>query len=434
MSKSFEKINVGVLSLHTSRETKAILNSVKSLGHDSTWIRRENVEIGIEEGNVMIKPEVDIVANRLLLTKMEQPAEGFGLASLFSGVKPILNPPEACITAIHKFASAALLAEGGIPVPDALLALDADRLNAEKVRFGETAVYKTTIGTNGGGTWKIEKENRINPQVGRREAFLQEFVNQGQDRNSDLRVYIVGGKVIGAMNRYAPNGDWRTNVSLGGEIENGEGILTKELEEISIKSAEILGLDYAGVDIVEGEDGWKVLEVNPTAGFRGLYKATGICAAPHIAELAITKAGGSIDQEKVEKLAMYFDDSDPESKNVKIRPAYDGNINIVDYITEVVVRGTRGYENVDAKADTGAARTSIDMKLAARIGAGPILDTTLVRTGNQKEGRARPLVDIVVGIKGTQHTITASVEDRSHMDYQIILGRDILQNYQIRIR
>ena len=295
-------------------------------------------------------------------------------------------------------------------------------------------MYKTTIGTNGGGTWRIEKGNRINPQVGQREAFLQEFVNQGQERNRDLRVYVVGGKVIGAMNRYAPKGDWRTNVSLGGEIENAEEILTKELEDISLNAAKILGLDYAGVDIVEGEDGWKVLEVNPTAGFRGLYRATGICAAPYIAELAITRAGGTVESEMVEKLSSKFDDSDPSSLPSKQGFEYDGNINIVDYITEVVVRGTRGYENVEAKADTGAARTSIDMKLAARIGAGPIRDTTLVRTGNERDGRARPLVDIVVGIRGTQHTITASVEDRSHMDYQIILGRDILQHYQIRIK
>ena len=392
------------------------------------------MEVMIEDGKVEIKPEVDIVANRLLLTKMEQPAEGFGLASMFSGVKPILNPPEACITAIHKFATATLLAKGGIPVPDALLALDYKRLNRKKDRFGQTAVYKTTIGTNGGGTWKIEKGNKINPQVGQREAFLQEFVNQGQERNRDLRVYVVGGKVIGAMNRYAPKGDWRTNVSLGGEIENAEEILTKRLGDISVKAAEILGLDYAGVDIVEGEDGWKVLEVNPTAGFRGLYRATGICAAPYIAELAITRAGGTVESEMVEKLSSKFDDSDPSSLPSKQGFEYDENINIVDYITEAVVRGTRGYENVEAKADTGASRTSIDMKLAARIGAGPIRDTTLVRTGNEREGRARPLVDIVVGIRGTQHTITASVEDRSHMDYQIILGRDILQHYQIRIK
>ena len=92
-----------------------------------------------------------------------------------------------------------------------------------------------------------------------------------------------------------------------------------------------------------------------------MYRAPGICAAPYIAELAITRAGGTVESEMVEKLSSKFDDSDPSSLPSKQGFEYDGNINIVDYITEVVVRGTRGYENVEAQADTGAARTSIDM-------------------------------------------------------------------------
>jgi RimK family alpha-L-glutamate ligase len=434
MTINENKLNIGVLSLHISRETKAIINAIEALGHEATWIKRENVEIIIEDGNAIIKPDVDIVVNRMLLTKMEQPAGGFGLAKIFSSSVPMLNPPESCITAIHKFATAMLLVDGGVPVPDALLALDYDRLNEGKKRFGDTAVYKTAIGTNGGGTWRVEKDNRISPRVGQREAFLQEFIKYGSGRNSDLRVYVVGGEIIGAMKRYARKGDWRTNVVLGGDIENAEDILTKEIRDNSLKSAEVLGLDYAGVDLVESEDGWKVLEVNPTAGFRGLFKATGICAAPYIAELAISRMGGVVERSLVEKLALSFDDSEPLSIQNKHRRHDDENINIMDFITEVVVRGTRGYQSVEAKADTGASRTSIDMKLAAKIGAGPILDTAKVRTGNDKEGRSRPLVDIVIGVKGRQHTVTASVEDRSHMEYQMILGRDILQHYQIRIK
>ncbi|MEF8831197.1 MAG: RimK/LysX family protein, partial [Halobacteriales archaeon] len=56
------------------------------------------------------------------------------------------------------------------------------------------------------------------------------------------------------------------------------------------------------------------------------------------------------------------------------------------------------------------------------------------RSGSVKGGKSRPVVDIVVGIGGTQHTVTASIEDRSHMDYPLLLGRDILEHYQIDIR
>jgi hypothetical protein len=59
---------------------------------------------------------------------------------------------------------------------------------------------------------------------------------------------------------------------------------------------------------------------------------------------------------------------------------------------------------------------------------------TRVKSGSMKGGKARPVVDLVIGIAGTQHTVTASVEDRSHMDYPLLLGRDILQHYRVDVR
>jgi len=57
-----------------------------------------------------------------------------------------------------------------------------------------------------------------------------------------------------------------------------------------------------------------------------------------------------------------------------------------------------------------------------------------VKSGSLKSGKARPVVDIVVGIGGERHTVTASIEDRGHMDYPVLLGRDILANYQVDVR
>jgi hypothetical protein len=56
-----------------------------------------------------------------------------------------------------------------------------------------------------------------------------------------------------------------------------------------------------------------------------------------------------------------------------------------------------------------------------------------VKSGSLKQGKSRPVVDLVVGVGGQRHTVTASVEDRSHMDYPILLGRDILGNYQVDV-
>ena len=426
------EITVGVLSLHSSKESKAILNAVDDLGYGTEWLRGENTVIDISDGEVTLEPDVDIVVNRLLLSKEEQPAEALGLATMLDRMRPMLNVPTATMTAIHKFATGTALAEAGLPVPDALVALSRDNLNARRDRFGKEVVYKTAIGTHGGGTWKLDFDDPVNPTVGSRQAFLQEYIDHDEQRHHDLRVYVVGERVVGAMNRYAPEGEWRTNVHFGGDVEDATAGLDEEVVRIAKRSTDEIGLDCAGVDIVEGEDGYYVLEVNPTAGFRGLFRATGRSPAPHIARLAIERAGGDVDPERVHELSATLDDSRPACSPRKEVTAPTEPVSI-GYIEEVVVVGTSGSKSVLAKSDTGATRTSIDARVAAEIGTGPIKDIVRIKSGSVKSGRSRPVVDLVVGIGGTQHTVTASVEDRSHMDYPLLLGRDILKHYHVDV-
>ena len=433
MSTVEDAVRVGVLSLHNSKETKAILNAVEDLGHEPVWLRQENTAITIADSEVTLEPEVDIVVNRLLLSNTEEPAEGLGLAATFERVRPMLNRPGSVLTAIHKFATAARLADWNIKVPDALLALSNDRLNRGRERFGEVGVYKTAIGTHGGGTWKVDLNEPVNPKVGNRQAFLQELIERDDTRHRDLRVYVVGDRIIGAMHRYAPEGDWRTNVALGGEVADVTDEIPEQAAETALYAAEVMDLDYVGVDLVESDEGWFVLEMNPTAGFKGLYQATGTSPAPSIAKMAIERVGGSVDDERVEELSATLDDSTPACKPRVERPA-PGQTPLIGYIEDVMVSGTSGSQPALAKSDTGATRTSIDTSLAAQIGAGPIKSMTRVKSGSSKSGKARPVVDLVVGIGGTQHTVTASVEDRSHMDYPLLLGRDILQHYQVDVR
>jgi RimK family alpha-L-glutamate ligase len=424
---------IGVLSLHSSKETKAILNAVDDLGYDTAWLRAENTAVEISDGTVTLEPDVDIVINRLLLSKEEQPAEALGLATMLDRIRPMLNTPMATMTAMHKFASGTALAKAGLPVPDALMALSGDILNTRRDQFGEEVVYKTAIGTHGGGTWKLDTDDPVNPMVGSRQAFLQELIEHDEERHHDLRVYVVGERVVGAMNRYAPEGEWRTNVALGGKVEDVTGELADEIVTMAKRATDEIGLDYAGVDIVEGEDGYHLLEVNPTAGFRGLFKATGRSPAPHIARLAIEQAGGEVDPERVHELTANLDDSRPACmpRPEKTQPT---ETPIIGYVEEVVVMGTSGQETVMAKSDTGATRTSIDAHLAAKIGTGPIKDIVKIKSGSVKSGRSRPVVDLVVGVGGKQHTVTASIEDRSHMDYPLLLGRDILEQYHVDVR
>ena len=426
-------VRVGVLSLHNSKETKAILNAVEDLGHEPVWLRRENTTVSIEDSEVTVEPDVDVVANRLLLSTTSDPAELLGLATTFNRIRPMLNEPDAVLTAIHKFATAATLADWNIRVPDAFLGLSNERLNSGRGRFGDVGVYKTAIGTHGGGTWKVDLTEPVNPRVGNRQAFLQNLVERDENEHRDLRVYVVDDEIVGAMYRYAPEGDWRTNVALGGDVVDASGDLPEVAAETALYTADVMDLDYAGVDLIEGDEGWFVLEVNPTAGFKGLYEATGTSPAPHVAKLAIERAGGSVDEERVEQLSATLDDSTPSCKP-RITPPEQEDLPVIGYIEDVIVSGTSGSKQVKAKSDTGATRTSIDTGLAADIGAGPIKSMTRVKSGSVKSGKARPVVDLVIGIGGTQHTVTASVEDRGHMDYPLLLGRDVLEHYRVDVR
>jgi RimK family alpha-L-glutamate ligase len=422
---------VGVLALHDSKESKAILNAVEALGHETEWLREENTVVRIDGDTLELEPSVDVVVNRLLLSNTDQPTEELGIARTVAAHRPMLNPPEATATAAHKMATASLLSREGIPVPKTLLALSGTTLNAHRHEFGPEAVYKTAIGTHGGGAWKVETDDVLTAKVGKRRAFLQELVGD-RERPRDARVYVVGDRVVAAMYRYAAGEDWRTNVHLGGAVEDATESLPPEALAVAREAASVVGLDYAGVDLIESPEGWVVLEVNPTAGFRGLYRATGVSPAPHIAALALRRLGVEVDSERVADLAATLDDSPPTCMP-RPDPTTFEEPPIIGLTERVVVSGTAGSETVVGKADSGAARTSIDLTLAAEIGAGPIHTVSTVRSGSARKSQSRPVVDLVVGIGGTQHTVAANIVDRSHMSHPLLIGRDVLKHYFLDI-
>ena len=104
----------------------------------------------------------------------------------------------------------------------------------------------------------------------------------------DIRVTVVGGEAVAAIYRYSPSDEWRTNTARGGRAEAAE--LSPELEEIGVKSAEAIKASYAGVDVVESRDGYKVLEVNVVPEFKNVMRVTGINVARRIVDLLMLAA------------------------------------------------------------------------------------------------------------------------------------------------
>jgi len=112
--------------------------------------------------------------------------------------------------------------------------------------------------------------NQFNSQNAK--YLLQEYIEES--KGMDVRAFVVGGKVVAAMKRIALTGEFRSNIHRGGRGE--VVILTKEEEQLAIKTAQVLNLDVAGVDILQSKRGPLVLEVNSSPGLEGIEKYTQI--------------------------------------------------------------------------------------------------------------------------------------------------------------
>lgn len=214
------------------------------------------------------------------------------LQELEENGKIMINPPAAIQNAANKFHASCLIAKAGIPTPETLLTQNTDTA-IKVIEKLEDVVIKPIFGYKGIGIKRIKDEKILGPD-GVRECteiydlvssyieekgivYIQEFIeNPGQD----IRAFVVNGKVIGAIYRKAPDGWWLNNLSQGGTPK--ECRLTAEQENMCLKAAEAIGAVYAGVDLIESEEGYYVLEVNATPSGAGIYRSLNINVAEHI--------------------------------------------------------------------------------------------------------------------------------------------------------
>ena len=99
----------------------------------------------------------------------------------------------------------------------------------------------------------------------------------------DVRAFVIGGRALGAIERRAPDGQWRTNFTRGGSVKAID--LPSAWEQLALRAAAAIGADYAGVDLLPSRDGQVfVLEVNGIPGWQGLQQATGLDVAGAIVD------------------------------------------------------------------------------------------------------------------------------------------------------
>lgn len=196
----------------------------------------------------------------------------------------VVNSSDAVMRARDKLLAHQIFAEQRIPFPRTVLARQpSDVSKMLKLVGGPPVILKLLSGTHGKGVMLGKDAEEIQASLDtvwalNQTLLIQEYVRESA--GSDIRVVVVGGRVLGAMQRSAKLGGFRANVHQGAAVEPYP--LDIELEWIALRAAEAIGLDIAGVDLVRGADGYSVIEVNSAPGFEGFEKATGVNVAAEI--------------------------------------------------------------------------------------------------------------------------------------------------------
>jgi ribosomal protein S6--L-glutamate ligase len=214
----------------------------------------------------------------------------------------VANESQAISRSRDKLRSLQLLARDGVGLPVTGCAHSTKDIDGViSLAGGTPLVVKLIEGTQGVGVILAETKKAAQAVI---EAFrgldanilVQEFIKEAG--GSDVRCFVVGGKVVAAMKRQAVPGEFRSNLHRGGSAEKVK--IAPEERSTAVRAARTMGLNISGVDILRSNHGAVVMEVNSSPGLEGIETATGVDVAGKIIEFIEknAKAGRQRDKGK----------------------------------------------------------------------------------------------------------------------------------------
>ena len=276
----------------TDYETSRLLESFAAKNIETRVCHPDDFDIIVDRDirkGIKYKGE-DIELPQLVLVRLGAGILPFQLAVLRhfeqAGVI-VVNSGESISTAKDKMRTSQILSRAGIPIPNTMMVRFPIQEKLITDNIGYPCVIKVVTGSYGAGVYLCEKKRDYKKIVefveslgSKKTLLVQEYL--GDQPGEDLRVLVIGGKVLGAMKRSAPEGDFRANITNGGTGENFP--VTEEIDYIARETASALGLTIAGVDLLFDKRGFRVCEANSNPGFSGFEKYCGIDVADAITE------------------------------------------------------------------------------------------------------------------------------------------------------
>jgi ribosomal protein S6--L-glutamate ligase len=217
----------------------------------------------------------------------------------------VLNKSAGIIQSRDKLLACQLMSDSNIPVPvTAQVGSWKDTARAVSRVGGTPCVIKSTEGTHGYGVFLAKSDQQARQLVYQMlernmRPLVQEYVKESHGQ--DIRVLVVGGKVIASMKRKANGSEFRSNFHLGGSVQKID--INEEQKKIACLAAATMGLDLAGVDMLISSRGPLILEVNSSPGLEGIESSTGVNIAGEVAKyLNSSYQNMIIDRDEVDNL------------------------------------------------------------------------------------------------------------------------------------
>lgn len=284
-------MRIAILSANPNLySTQRLLEAATQRGHEGMVVNHLNCQVIIEGGNPSIRYEGrELNAIDAIIPRIGASVTDYGCAIVrqFEMMKIFTTAKSQAITrSRNKLRSLQVLSKAGVGLPKTIFAnhpKNGDVTQLIKLVGGPPVVIKLLEGTQGIGVVLAETTKAARSTIEafyglKKHVLVQEFV--AESKGSDLRAFVVGGRVVGAIKRQSVDGEFRSNIHRGGNAVAVE--LTPDEEQTAIAAARALGLKVAGVDMLSSGRGPLVLEVNSSPGLEGIETATSIDVATEI--------------------------------------------------------------------------------------------------------------------------------------------------------
>lgn len=283
-------MDIGLLSVSMNvYSTKRIAEEAEKLGHYIERIDHTKCSVKLGNGKPQIYLGEEEITNSFdaIIPRIGAKVSRHGAAivkqfemnGIFSTARSL-----SILRARNKVRTLQIMARKGIPIPETLFSINPDNIKEQiEILGGAPVIIKLQEGTQGLGVILAETKKSAKSILDTfykmdTSILMQKFIEESN--GEDIRIFVVGNKIIASMKRSSEVGEFRSNVHRGGTTTLVE--LSPKEKFIALNATKHIGLGVAGVDLIRSKKGPLLIEVNASPGLQGIEAATGINIAKEI--------------------------------------------------------------------------------------------------------------------------------------------------------